>query len=813
MVISITLTNIRCWEGTHKFKFNTNFVLLSGPSGKGKTSILESILYALYGKVTKICTEGKTKCKVVFDIKTPSLKLKIERSKGPNKLVVNGKYEGTEGQKVIEGIFGTQSKFLLSSYIRQKSRNSFLNMSPTDKLEFIESIAMSDNRSSNLKSDIKTSIKKLQSQLSCKQAEIKSVGEIINETECTELWSGEIVTDEDMKEYRDELDMNRTEENESSLSIKKYNKSLVETMEIETMITGYEKQLTECREEMKEISYKDVDNDENKSDIDLISKIESARECVEAKIKLRETEETMVSQMESIQEDINKSIKEQTSVVIEYTKLDGNEIDETKLNKLYTHVKEVIEIEALHSHSLIPRYSSIELEKMKEELDETRSAISVLSRNIEIISNSLECPSCSCKLTLKDNKLIETETRLENDIETMNNLLEKQKQKMATLSRKIKDGTEDVKNYTKYKETIDKIEAIYDTPNGVDTQSFTELKKEVKNRIKKKKEASRNISIAKDKIEVYEKTLQLISDKKYNKIPSLSSLYSKIKSLRKAIASVNCEVDDDVISQYTELKGRVEIHDKNTNHNNYTMGVERKLNKKIKELNRCVKDASEKTSSSVECIQKKITKYTKRLEKAKENMVILNSKIENGRNYIEWKKIHNRYTALLDKKQKIIDEEKLLVKDLLNNNKLKAIVLKAESLSISTIVNTINVNVKEYLDNFFREEPISVKINTFKEVNKNKKPQINVDIGYKSMSCDPSTLSGGEYDRVQMAFTLAIADLVQSPIILLDESISSLDEKTSSSILKSITSNIHNKSIINVAHQVCKGSFTEIVKL
>ena len=810
MVISLTLTNIRCWEGTHKFKFNTNFVLLSGPSGKGKTSILESILYALYGKVTKICTEGKTKCKVVFNIKTDSLKLKIERSKGPNKLVVDGKYEGTEGQKVIEGIFGTQTKFLLSSYIRQKSRNSFLSMSPTDKLEFIESIAMSDNRSSNLKSDIKTSIKKLQSQLSCKQAEIKSVDEIINETECTELWSGEIVTDEEMNEYRSELDMNRTEEKTSSSSIKKYNKSLVETMEIETMIDGYKKQLYECREEMKEISYKDVDTSKNESDIDLISKIESVRECVEAKNKLRETEETMASQVESIQEDITKSIKDQTSVVIKYTKLEETEMNEKTLNELYTHVKEVIEIEALHSRSLKPRYSSIELEKMKEELDVTRSAISVLSRNIEIISNELECPSCSCKLTLKNNQLIETETRLENDIETMNNLLEKQKQKMTTLSRQIKEGEEDVKNYTKYKEIVDKIEVIH---VGYGNRSFTELKMEVKNRIKKKKEAIRNISIAKDKIEVHEKTLQLILDKKYNKIPSLSSIYTKVKALRKAIASVNCQVDDDVISQYTELKRRVEIHDKNTSHNNYSMEVERKLHKKIKELNRCVKDVSEKTSSSVECIQKKINKYTKILENAKENIIIIHDKIENGRNYIEWKKIYNRYTTLLDKKQKISDEEKLLVKDLLNNNTLKSIVLKAESLSISTIVNTINVNVKEYLDNFFSEEPISVKINTFKEVNKNKKPQINVDIGYKSMTCDPSTLSGGEYDRVQMAFTLAIADLVQSPIILLDESISSLDEKTSSSILKSITNNIHNKSIINVAHQVCKGSFTEIVKL
>ena len=115
------------------------------------------------------------------------------------------------------------------------------------------------------------------------------------------------------------------------------------------------------------------------------------------------------------------------------------------------------------------------------------------------------------------------------------------------------------------------------------------------------------------------------------------------------------------------------------------------------------------------------------------------------------------------------------------------------------------------MDNFFSDEPINVKINTFKEVKKNKKPQINVEVGYKSMNCDIGCLSGGEYDRVQMAFTLAISDMVQSPLILLDESVSSLDEQTSCRILEHIKNT--NKSVINVAHQVCSGSFTEIVNL
>ena len=120
------------------------------------------------------------------------------------------------------------------------------------------------------------------------------------------------------------------------------------------------------------------------------------------------------------------------------------------------------------------------------------------------------------------------------------------------------------------------------------------------------------------------------------------------------------------------------------------------------------------------------------------------------------------------------------------------------------------------MNTFFEDDPITVQIKSFKEGKEGtNKPQINIEVGYKSMDCDINNLSGGEYDRVQMAFTLAISDITNSPILLLDESISSLDEKTSEIILHKIykSNKFRHKIIINVAHQICSGPFQEILKL
>jgi ABC-type bacteriocin/lantibiotic exporter with double-glycine peptidase domain len=58
---------------------------------------------------------------------------------------------------------------------------------------------------------------------------------------------------------------------------------------------------------------------------------------------------------------------------------------------------------------------------------------------------------------------------------------------------------------------------------------------------------------------------------------------------------------------------------------------------------------------------------------------------------------------------------------------------------------------------------------------------------------------------------LAFNNICKSDLILLDESVSSLDAELTSDILEKLKENLINKRIIVVAHQISTGMFDQII--
>jgi ABC-type transport system involved in cytochrome bd biosynthesis fused ATPase/permease subunit len=106
-----------------------------------------------------------------------------------------------------------------------------------------------------------------------------------------------------------------------------------------------------------------------------------------------------------------------------------------------------------------------------------------------------------------------------------------------------------------------------------------------------------------------------------------------------------------------------------------------------------------------------------------------------------------------------------------------------------------------------------VNIKPFKMVKKDVQPQINLEIGYKGMDCDISTLSGGERDRLNLAFTLSFSELMNTPVLLLDECISSLDYGNFNNVLGSLKDNYKGKLIVLISHQANEGLFDKTIEL
>ncbi|HIB76448.1 MAG TPA: hypothetical protein EYO58_02270, partial [Flavobacteriales bacterium] len=139
--MEITLKNFRCWEQKTIHLAPEGITLLSGPSGVGKSSILEAILFAVTGKGRNIIMQGKSGCSVKFVLNDGTV---ITRRKRPNIVtlkIAGGKmYEDDAAEGIIREKFTTNFETL--GYLGQNGKNtSFVLKGPADKLAFIEQLA------------------------------------------------------------------------------------------------------------------------------------------------------------------------------------------------------------------------------------------------------------------------------------------------------------------------------------------------------------------------------------------------------------------------------------------------------------------------------------------------------------------------------------------------------------------------------------------------------------------------------------------------------------------------------------------------
>ena len=188
-----------------------------------------------------------------------------------------------------------------------------------------------------------------------------------------------------------------------------------------------------------------------------------------------------------------------------------------------------------------------------------------------------------------------------------------------------------------------------------------------------------------------------------------------------------------------------------------------------------------------------------------------------------WKELERHSDYLLHQKYKLRKEKaeeslKTCEEEILALQMFLKKFLQAEAIAIQNVIHTINLHVQNYLDVFFEEDPLQAKLVTEKTSKSTKiqSTHIHIEIFYKGNVIDLSTppLSGGEYDRVVLAFVLALSDMNTSPITILDECVGSLDQATATVVcdyLKNQTSD--NKLVLLIAHQIVTGMFDKIITL
>ena len=207
--MKLILKNFRCYSEKEFIFGDHGLLLLSGSSGSGKSTIFLAINFVLYGEGTKLVTHGKTSCQVDLEFEN----LKITRTKKPNRLVVlntliNEELEDDSAQSIINEKFGLA--FDIISYVQQSAINSFIILSPLEKLAFLEKFAF-------------TGIDLKQIKIKCQNVIKKRNEELIAATSQLELASSHFKTIEKPKKMDYPLEESENKKDDIQKEYKKYN--------------------------------------------------------------------------------------------------------------------------------------------------------------------------------------------------------------------------------------------------------------------------------------------------------------------------------------------------------------------------------------------------------------------------------------------------------------------------------------------------------------------------------------------------------------------------------------------------------------
>ena len=813
--MKLVLKNFRCFEDK-TIDFKDNFSLISGPSGAGKTSILKAFNFVLYDNEKKPVMNGKNSCSVEFVYNESTI---VTRTKKPNRLLVTyneTEYEDDAGQEIINTIFG--KNFDITSYMAQNAINSFILMSPTDKLLFLENFAFKNVDIELIKSRCKSII----------QTHYNTLNRTTNELEMLRNMFGDLTEPEEVKFPIKTKDKEKSIKNQqikykncdvlikkARNSIGKMNKELSDLRVLNSFIESNNDNIESLSEKLNNLKLEDVEyiGDDTLDDYkNRLNSLISRRKYTELDAKIKEDTEKLEEMKKSEIDEYQRELADiQSKLWKEYTR----EEVEDNISSIKTYIEDIQRVNLLKKQiSFEVHLEQLDIDKNKlEELRTTLETKQKILEQVKLQKEIFRCPSCESSIKFKDNNLFLVDSHFDNiDIENVDdlqadiNLIKTQIKKLET---SINRDENNLQKKQSIEEQINQIVSEYD--EEFDYSAEKSLKGDLKD------------------LENYLNSQNTLEQKKIPIEESITHSHFSIsyKLLRSSIASQKIqlkelskgEIEEDmdeeelrkIISEEEKNKIRFEKanRDRRVIQNDITKNTRKidglkathiELYKNIKKEDEIVDEIKSEQSNIVD------------YETTKKELGDVLEQIEKYNKYVEDLDKYNSYKTKIEElgvkenKDKKIYNASLLLKEK---------ILEAESIAIINIINSINHHAQYYLEQFFPDNPILVKLLSFKENNKtkNNKPCINIEIDYKGMDCDINMLSGGELSRINLAFTLALSEIFNNPILLLDECTSNLNQELTTLVFDTIKESFSTKTVIIIAHQIVEGIFGEIINM
>jgi exonuclease SbcC len=846
--MEVTLVNFR-FHRNATFKIpDSGMILLKGEGGRGKSTILNAIYFALYGVCRKPYSHGAKTCKVT--LKYPSYGLKITRTKTPNRLLVvheNTEYEDDNAQGVVDKVMNmTSLEFYASSYFDQFKKSSILSMSPSEQLSFIEIIAFENKNHEDFKNKIKDHVKSLEkergdinSQISLIQSQILScemrLSELKNKNdESDDITLNPATIKQEIEEFtitlenlRKDLKSKRAELHSAS-KIETANRDLEdEKLRLETQIGLLKESITNLGDIKSE--------DDIKVLADHHSKLQQTLQYIQDSLKVNELQEEFTRLSTIHFETLSKKIEELKKKIIpedhlakikesleHYEKFKSKFDEEERLREQLEKDKKEAVLTLHKNHKfLIEGYKTDELfakvlKSKKPDWDILRNVmqkkIGIMSEKITDCENTLKdlecellaCPKCKANLQLKNDEGGASLKCLKSDLKT----LESMREDIPSLKLELSSIKMERNNLEKRLVSVEKsLETI--------------------------KSAQVELSVVVISTEEYKGSAIKIAEQT-DLVPQLEKLETSLK-LKNLPTSLN------------KLKTQISDKKKGIPKNLEMQNVEELL-AKIKEANKIVESAwmikgnFSKHSRDLSGLEKKLKSLSSRFlkstinpQKIRDEIVVIEKEIETSTsNVLELNKLLYSTESHLSIQHTTTELENLKKIEIELNDKCRNInnriegaeglekaAIEAEFLALEKTIDSINEHAKIYLTKLF-PTPITARLQvkrTTKKGDASIRPNINMYVEYQGEVYDDiDEFSGSERQRCDIAFLFGVNDMMGSNILMLDECFTNLHEDQQSEMLDCIHEITHEnpnkiKQVIIIAPRVIEGVFDHIIDI
>jgi len=853
--MKIKLKNFRFHEDAEFEIPDRGFCLLSGASGKGKTTILDAVTYAFYGRARSPYTHGKTTCRVDLEYKKDGRGVRVSRSSHPNTLNVaykKGEYESDAAQGVIDQILGVNyDVYMASSYIVQQTHRSVLFMTPSQKLEFVEKLTFNTDDHIQCKQRFKAHTKECRSQVvKCEEkvAILKSQWQKARDCikHCDDIQGGapdlgDIDPDRvktearSIKKSMDSLqkeDANLAKTLEELQEEENTKKTLVEKKKIlETELSQWKK----MRDDIGSVKLDDeVDNLEKKlqkskrwlehtrayeSYFESLSGVDRMEEehFAELKLQVREAkkkipDEKKINILKKSRDAAKKEIAEQSRGAEENMKnrIKREEAVET-VKRIFKEVKELYDTRA--------KKPSVLLEYLQKEKEEAEGEKAKENKSIEDNNKLLlqkesarkvyRCPKCSSDVSVFDDSLV-----FPKDIPKVGNIDKVRKStddsmklvntlndELFQLDIWLKDLGEAIPSY-KLRAADDSDLPARDEVEKIERElrSVEEAQAAVQNLLGQIKSRNMPPSIRKIRGEIEAK----------KKFPENFKPRSNIKDLEEEIEKLASEIESSKRSRGDHASMSREINSR-----------QEKLKKIVKRLGHDRKvgtlDGDKSGAGTVESVAAGLAENRKKAMSSAKRLAELQEELEIISSYEMYQKDVSRAEETGRDLKRAESDLRLAGKDLEAAHGLEQTVKEAEILAMEKTLTNINISSASYLEEMFPDDPICIRLEnrkTDKSKSDGSKLQLNTNVQYRG-KCYNSVdeLSGGEKQRCNLAFLLAVNSMVNSPFLFLDECLNNLDGSLNMEILSYLKGVADKKLVLVVSHEAVEGNFDEIVEL